>query len=86
MKKQEVSIEYRKIKLVEAFVQLSDLQTIEKLENILHQKKSKNSATIHKPLSEKSLHILLEKAENDSKKGKTKAAQKLKKEIAATWR
>ena len=81
----EMSIQSRKLILIEEFLRISDESIITKLESFLRQEKIISHESNLKPMSVNEFHDMIDKAKQDSEAGRVISHQELKKKVRS-WK
>ena len=80
-----MSIQARKLSLIEEFLRISDENLIEKLESLMRIERKKQFEKELKPMSMNEFHDMIEQAKLDKIEGRTVSHEDLKKRIEA-WK
>ena len=82
----KTTLESRKIELVQHFLNLDNIETISKIENLLHDEQVRISEEkLIKKITEKQIHEMLNHAENDFKNGETYKSEEIN-SIIDNWK
>lgn len=82
----KTTLESRKIELVQHFLNLDNIETISKIENLLHDEEVRISEEkLIKKITEKQIHEMLNHAENDFKNGETYTSEEIN-SIIDNWK
>jgi len=80
-----MDIHEKKLKLIEEFLQISDEQVLDKLEEIIRMESQKRYSGDIKPMSLNELHEMIDEAKLDYQNGRVTSHEDLKKEVL-TWK
>lgn len=80
-----MSIQARKLVLIEEFLRISDESLIAKLESLIRQEKKVSHERKLKPMSLNEFHEMIDQAKLDSDEGRVISHQELKKKVKS-WK